>query len=323
MKKLAIVIPAFKATYLDAALNSIALQTRKQFNVYIGDDASPEDLQSISMRWEKYLPIVYHRFEFNLGMTDLVAHWHRSIALSKEPWIWLFSDDDLMDAECCDAIFQEIERAHPNVEIFHFNVRIINNLGNLIFEPPDFPATLSIEDFAIKRFSGELSSFAPDYVFSRDAFLRSSGFQSFPRAWCSDDATWIKIAGENGIKTLVGPKISWRASDLNISTNHKLDGLDKLTASLHYIKWLNNYFEGRSKIHWFRPGSEILAYSRNWLYRQSYSLDVYFFEMGWLSVSKLLSNLYRTNILIEFIKLVITDTKLLSKKFFYERYRIF
>ena len=38
---LAIVIPAYKSTFLPAALDSIAAQTCQDFTLYIGDDCSP------------------------------------------------------------------------------------------------------------------------------------------------------------------------------------------------------------------------------------------------------------------------------------------
>ena len=44
---LAIVIPAYKATFLAAALDSIAAQTCRDFTLYIGDDCSPNNLGDI------------------------------------------------------------------------------------------------------------------------------------------------------------------------------------------------------------------------------------------------------------------------------------
>lgn len=40
--KLAIVIPFFKLDYFEKTLESLANQTNKNFNLYIGDDFSPE-----------------------------------------------------------------------------------------------------------------------------------------------------------------------------------------------------------------------------------------------------------------------------------------
>ena len=95
--QLSIVIPAYKATFLPAALDSIAAQTCQNFTLYIGDDNSPHNLENIVNRYKDEINLVYHRFDANLGGNDLVAQWERCISLTQgEPYIWLFSDDDVM-----------------------------------------------------------------------------------------------------------------------------------------------------------------------------------------------------------------------------------
>ena len=46
MKKLAIIIPAYKQRFLRETLDSIAKQNNHDFTVYIGDDASPYQLDT-------------------------------------------------------------------------------------------------------------------------------------------------------------------------------------------------------------------------------------------------------------------------------------
>jgi glycosyltransferase involved in cell wall biosynthesis len=101
MSKLAIVIPAYKRMFFNKALSSIAKQTNKNFTLYIGDDCSPDNLYSVVQQFENIIDIVYKRFDDNLGARDLVAQWERCIDLvGDEKWIWLFSDDDMMDPTC-------------------------------------------------------------------------------------------------------------------------------------------------------------------------------------------------------------------------------
>ena len=56
--RLAIIIPAYKATFLPAALDSIAMQTCKDFTLYVGDDCSPEPIGSIVEQYNNYPGIV-------------------------------------------------------------------------------------------------------------------------------------------------------------------------------------------------------------------------------------------------------------------------
>lgn len=71
--KLAIVIPAYKACFFREVLDSLAKQSRRDFTVYIGDDASPDDLESIVSDYKDQLDIFYFRFEqIGVGETWLL-----------------------------------------------------------------------------------------------------------------------------------------------------------------------------------------------------------------------------------------------------------
>ncbi|MCS2501115.1 glycosyltransferase [Bacteroides ovatus] len=67
MKKLAIIIPAYKPRFLQETLDSIAKQNSHEFTVYIGDDASPYPLKTIVDHYKNKFDIIYHRFEQNMG----------------------------------------------------------------------------------------------------------------------------------------------------------------------------------------------------------------------------------------------------------------
>ena len=107
-EKIAIVIPAYKCRFLRQTLDSIVVQTCRSFTVYIGDDASPERLDKIVESYQNKVNLVYHRFSENMGGKDLVAHWERCIQLSAEPFIWLFSDDDLMPADGVERVMEAL-----------------------------------------------------------------------------------------------------------------------------------------------------------------------------------------------------------------------
>ena len=55
--KLAIIIPAYKACFFREVLDSIVRQSNRDFTVYIGDDASPDDLESIVSDYKDKLDI--------------------------------------------------------------------------------------------------------------------------------------------------------------------------------------------------------------------------------------------------------------------------
>ncbi len=268
MNELAVVIPAFRARFLQSALTSLAAQTDRRFTVYVGDDASPDDVRGVCQAWQGTLDLRYTRFERNLGGQDLVAQWMRCIALSDEPWVWLFSDDDELEPECVEA-WRAARRQNPNTPLFHFDVRRIDADSNVLSETPPFPDGLTARAFVLARLQGRLASFAPDYVFERAALDAAGGFKSFPMAWCSDDATWFMLANVGGICPVRGPRVRWRLSGSNISSSGSGHGNAKVVASVMYLEWLQQQLRHVPASAGDPHDAEILRAGRHWLFQQA------------------------------------------------------
>jgi glycosyltransferase involved in cell wall biosynthesis len=274
--KLAIVIPAFKADFFEASLESIARQTRRDFIVYVGDDASPHDLEGICRRFDHQLPLRYTRFTSNLGQSDLVAQWERCVALSSEPWIWLFSDDDLMDPGCVAALHERIAADAGSVDLYRFDVTHIDANGEVLSEAAPFPDRLPSLEFMLARMENRLASYAQDYVFSRAAFQAQGGFQSFSAAWASDDATWIKIGRRRGIHAVRGPKVRWRLSGQNISSPQSPMAKKKLMGAVQFVAWAGDYLKKNPPAQWEPEAEVILAKAWEWLHWQRKHLNMPF-----------------------------------------------
>lgn len=240
-KKLAIVIPAYKAVFFDDVLLSLSNQTCKQFNVYIGIDASNEDFETIISKYSAVLSITWKRFNTNLGGTDLVAQWERCIELTNgEPWIWLFSDDDIIGKRCVELLLNEISNDY---DLYHFNVKRIDEKNNVVCEKTHFPIVWTGKDMFWAKQCDKIDSFVVEYIFSRKVYERTGGFQNFPMAWGSDIATWIKFAGDNGIKTVAGDFVYWRKSSENITPQKNRDmSIKKILIETDYLDWVNKFF---------------------------------------------------------------------------------
>ena len=264
MDSLAIVIPAYKADFLDTTLKSIAQQTNKQFTLYIGDDNSPDDLRSIIDKYQGKIKTVYHRFEENLGGSDLVKHWERCIDLTKnEEWIWLFSDDDIMSPTCVDDFYKEIDNVN-HYDLVRFNVKVIDNTGNKLREIK-YPQELSSKALYTEKIAGHLECFVVEYIFRRSTYLKYNGFVKFDLAWGSDLATWVNFGERNNILTLNSPGISWRSSGVNISTNYNPEILKRKVAALvNCLKW------GEAKY----PEKEVIAVNKRGLISRLSSIGV-------------------------------------------------
>jgi glycosyltransferase involved in cell wall biosynthesis len=271
---LAIVIPGYKPQFIGRTLESIAAQTDRRFNVYVGDDASPGDLATICGRFQDRIPLAYTRFEHNLGQRDLVAHWERCIALSCEPWIWLFSDDDVMEPGCVAAVLDRIERDRARVDLYHFDVTEIDKDDREVRQTTPFPEKLPALDFLERRLQGTLSSYAPDYVFSRSALQACGGFESFPAAWASDDATWIKLGRRTGIHAIRGPRVRWRRSGQNISSAGSPQTRQKLAGAARFLGWLARYLEQLPPDPSEPSRSHLMDLAWRWMQQQRIQLGV-------------------------------------------------
>ena len=266
---LAIIIPAYKGRFLNRALESIVAQTDQRFRVYVGDDASPDDIAKICNCYADKTDIRYHRFAHNVGGSSLVEQWNRCIKLSSEDWIWLFSDDDVMDPECVAAFHETLETSKKPFDLYRFHTCTIDAAGKVVTISPPHPVIETSIEFTYHRLCGNRSSYACEYIFSRETFDRNHGLVDFPFGWCADDATWIVFGEKTGICTIPGPKVGWRNSGENVSRNDKKFRQGKIEASILFLQWLETRFEDKVFLEQLGiAGQDFQACKTHWLYKQ-------------------------------------------------------
>lgn len=203
-KKLAIIIPAYKARFLRETLDSILKQNSSEFIVYVGDDASPENIEGLVHDYDEKLDIVYHRF----------------------------------------STMQAVEKYGDKLVCMRFPLMVIDACGNMKYQNPPFETErISGYEFLLDKLSGKISSAACEYVFSRDVWKQIKGFVKFPFAWCSDDATWASFADlTEGIISLPGRAVCWRnVEGENISNSVGFDK-EKLRATGLFFNWINRHY---------------------------------------------------------------------------------
>lgn len=241
---LAIIIPAYKAEYLEKTLLSLALQTNKHFHVYIGDDCSPENIHAIVTKFRDNLNITYHRFDNNLGRSDLVMQWERCIAMSKdEKWIWLFSDDDIAERDCTSAFFDTLSSTHASSDIYDFNITVIDKDDQIIHELPENEIEQDAMAVALDILNGKRASCMPSNIFNRDTYSRSNGLVNFPFGQSSDWATSIKFSQRSGIRGIQGPRVRWRNSGNNLTSRAYAHPAKKkmIKGFLDFLIWMNTF----------------------------------------------------------------------------------
>lgn len=242
MKKIAIVIPAYKPDFLGRVMDSLSAQSFRDFAVYVGDDASPYELLPIIESHQSDMDVTYRRFDSNLGGTDLVAHWRRCIDMSCEPWIILFSDDDLMPSDAVERAVKAIDE-NPDMSLFRFRLDEIDQNDAVTYRSSSFPSERSTAvEYAVEYMAGRRPSAVCEHVFSRELYRRS-GLVSFPMAWCADIATWMRMASlSGGLVNVEGAPCCWRnIKGVNISSSDTFN-TKKMDALIAFVQWLGVNF---------------------------------------------------------------------------------
>ena len=241
---LAIIIPAYKEAYFELALQSLASQTCKNFNLYIGDDASPADLKTIAGRFSNFLDISYTRFDNNIGAKNLVNQWARSVALSKnEKWVWLFSDDDIADPTCVEDFYRIAGRNKDRFDVYRFNTCVIDKQGSIMYDTPVGPTEETSEQMAYNLLMGERGNSMPDHIFTREVYRQNGGFVFTDYAQGADWATSILFSQKKGLAIIPGSKIYWRYSGINISSSAAGKRNQAVKGHMQFLGWVLQHFD--------------------------------------------------------------------------------
>lgn len=237
---LAIVIPYYKITFFEETLKSLASQTDKRFKVYIGDDASPENPQSLLQKYQSSFDFDYHKFETNLGGTSLVKQWERCMAMAgEEDWIMILGDDDVLESNCVEAFYQNLnEIKELQISVVRFATKVVNNKGEFISILHTHPKLENSTDFLIRKLKGGTRSTLSEYIFNKKV-ADAIRFKDLPLAWYSDLLAVLEFSEFGLIYTINEAVVHFRLSGINITS--KDDNLQiKNSATFNFYYYLLN-----------------------------------------------------------------------------------
>lgn len=249
---LAIVIPYYKLTFFEATLKSLANQTDKRFKVYIGDDASTINPETLIKKYSDQFDFVYHRFDNNLGGISLVQQWDRCIALSNnEPWLMILGDDDSLG----ETVVEEFYRNLPEIEneainMVKFASQSINHVINSVSEVCLSPKFEKAAHFYFRRHMGLVRSSLSEHIFRRAVYLKYK-FKNYPLAWHSDDYAWISFAENKPILSINEAVVLITVSDECLSgmtSNLKEKKMAEAQFFMDIVKYKLNLFQRKHRL---------------------------------------------------------------------------
>ena len=263
MNMLAVVIPYYKITFFEETLKSLANQTNKQFEVYIGDDASDDDPTKLLQKFNNKLEFAYHRFEKNLGNSSLTKQWERCIDLTKEEdWLMLLCDDDYISPNFVEEFYRNLDKIEQlNINVVHFAVQR-HFEDNSLSETFIHPAIENATDAFCRKYFGPSHGSLTEQIFRKKAYLKHK-FRDLPLAWGSDDLAWLDFSDFGLIYGINKAQAYFRISAENIS-RAGYEGTIKIDTKIQLFKMLVEKDLAK-----FTPGqrADLLAHYERLVYR--------------------------------------------------------
>lgn len=237
---LAIVIPYYKFDFFKENLDSLANQTNKNFTVYIGNDASPNNPEELLVTYQNKLNIVYKKFTDNLGSKSLVEQWNRCLDLVQdENWIMILGDDDVLSENVVATFYSDVE-ANSNTNVFRFATQVIDEKSNQTSSVFTHPKQENGFEFLERKLKGETRSSLSEYIFNK-AELFKFGIKDLPLAWYSDMLLVVELGIKKPIISINESIVFFRNSGINITS--KKDNLVKKNEATFafYFYLIRNY----------------------------------------------------------------------------------
>ncbi|HYF31050.1 MAG TPA: glycosyltransferase [Chitinophagaceae bacterium] len=113
---ISICIPAYSRTaFLQRLLDSIAMQTFRDFEVIVTDDTPGAEVREVCSKYADAFPLSYYKNEPGLGTPE---NWNEGIRRASGKWIKLMHDDDWFAVPGALQQFADAVRQHPQASFF-------------------------------------------------------------------------------------------------------------------------------------------------------------------------------------------------------------
>ncbi|SEM43897.1 Glycosyltransferase involved in cell wall bisynthesis [bacterium A37T11] len=237
MLKYSVCIPAFKARFLEACIQSILEQHVVNFELIILNDCSPEPVADIVNRFSDPR-IRYFENEKNTGAVRLTDNWNKCLELANGEFIVIMGDDDRLEPDFL-AEFDRLTEKQPGLDVYHCRSLVIDDLGQPLMLTPSCPEFEYVCDHIWHRLQQWRSQYISDFVYRTDSLRERGGFYYFPLAWGSDDVTAYMAMAEKGIAHTQKPVFNYRSNGFSITSTG--NDLEKMNANLAYGDWLRKF----------------------------------------------------------------------------------
>ena len=204
-------------------MQSLERQTCKNFKLFIGNDASPENPENLIKETLKTTAFNYKEYTENFGSQNLVKQWERCIQdCGITEWFQILGDDDVISENFVKEFYNNIEVIDSErSNVIKYSQRWIDESGKPFKEYSVQPKLLSaLENWKEKYIKGQRSSLS-EHIFRKSAYEKVK-FRHFPLAWGTDDLAVFEISGTAPVYFISDAKVEVRISSQSISGSGEL-----------------------------------------------------------------------------------------------------
>ena len=242
--KFSILIPAFKDTFIKECIDSCLAQTYENFEIIVVNDNSPYNIEYIIKGYSDKR-IRYYRNKEGYGAERIVDNWNHCLGYATGDFVLCIGDDDKLKQNCLEEYIHLINR-HPNFDIYHMRMEIIDQDSNIITIQEDRPETETAYSMIWHFWHGRKQVIG-DWCFNTKTLKEKGGFVYMPYGWSADNITAFKFATEKGIANARIPGFQYRETNLTITNRHTPETTKgKIEAWKQVRNWYNDYFKNNN-----------------------------------------------------------------------------
>lgn len=214
-----VAIPAYKCEFLADAIESVLNQTYKNIELYIVNDCSPQDIDSIVERYKADSRLHYYKNDKNIGRDDPVANWNKCLSYAKGEFFSLLCDDDIYEPTFIEEMVA-LANKYEGCNVFRARVKIIGTKSNIIDYYPTSPKWESCVDYIWHKVAAYRLQTISEFMLRRQYIIDNyKGYTPTPKAWCADEISIFRFSEFGGIASSPKVLVGFRKSGINISTH--------------------------------------------------------------------------------------------------------
>ena len=239
--QLAIVIPYYKIDFFEETLKSISKQTDKNFTLYIGNDASPNDPLPLIKEYFEEGKYNYYNYLENLGGKNLAMQWERILENVSEDWFQILGDDDIIAENFVEEFYKQIDEVEENkINVIKISQYWIDEENLRLNQDTASEKIINAKDQFLLEFYHQYRSSLSEHIFCKHKF-DLVGFKKIPLAWHTDNLAVFEVSDFSTIYFINETKIMVRMSGVNISNSDNYNEQKILAKHLYREYLLKNF----------------------------------------------------------------------------------